>query len=89
MTIWHLEYLASDGDLLNIIKAGARVIENGCGPCIGVGQAPTTDAITLRTFNRNFKGRSGTQSAKIYLVSPETAVASAIKGKITDPRNFI
>jgi aconitate hydratase len=83
-----LENLASSGDLLDIIKAGARIIENGCGPCIGIGQAPTTDAISLRTFNRNFKGRSGTQSAKIYLVSPETAVASAISGKITDPRKL-
>jgi aconitate hydratase len=83
-----LENLVSSGDLLDIIKAGARVIENGCGPCIGIGQAPTTDAISLRTFNRNFKGRSGTQSAKIYLVSPETAVASAITGKITDPRKL-
>jgi aconitate hydratase len=83
-----LENLALSGDLLDIIKSGARIIENGCGPCIGIGQAPTTDAITLRTFNRNFKGRSGTQNAKIFLVSPETAVASAINGKITDPRSF-
>lgn len=83
-----LENLASNGDLLDIIKSGARIIENGCGPCIGIGQAPTTDAVSLRTFNRNFKGRSGTQSAQIYLVSPETAVASAISGEITDPRKL-
>jgi aconitate hydratase len=83
-----LENLAANGDLLDIINSGARVIENGCGPCIGIGQAPTTDAISLRTFNRNFKGRSGTQSAKIFLVSPETAVASAISGEITDPRKL-
>ena len=83
-----LENLVSTGELLDILKAGARVIENGCGPCIGIGQAPPTDAVTLRTFNRKFKGRSGTQNAKIYLVSPETAVASAIYGKITDPRKL-
>lgn len=83
-----LENLAASGDLLDIINSGARVIENGCGPCIGIGQAPTTNAVSLRTFNRNFKGRSGTQSAKIFLVSPETAVASAISGKITDPRKL-
>lgn len=83
-----LENLASSGDLLDIINSGARVIENGCGPCIGIGQAPTTNAVSLRTFNRNFRGRSGTQSAKIFLVSPETAVASALSGKITDPRKL-
>lgn len=83
-----LENLASSGDLQELIKSGARIIENGCGPCIGIGQAPTTDAVSLRTFNRNFKGRSGTQSAKIFLVSPETAVASAINGEITDPRKL-
>ena len=83
-----LENLAASRDLLDIINSGARVIENSCGPCIGIGQAPTTNAVSLRTFNRNFKGRSGTQSAKIFLVSPETAVASAISGKITDPRKL-
>jgi len=83
-----LENLVSSGEILDIIKAGARVIENGCGPCIGIGQAPPTNAVTLRTFNRNFKGRSGTQNAKIYLVSPETAVASAIYGEVTDPRKL-
>jgi len=83
-----LENLAASGDLVDIIGAGARLLENGCGPCIGVGQAPQTDAVSLRTFNRNFKGRSGTQSAQVYLASPETAVASAIFGEITDPRKL-
>ncbi|MEM3356879.1 MAG: aconitate hydratase, partial [Candidatus Bathyarchaeia archaeon] len=83
-----LENLAATGELLDIIRAGARILENACGPCIGIGQAPPTDGVSLRTFNRNFKGRSGTQSAKVYLVSPETAVASAIYGEITDPRKL-
>lgn len=83
-----LENLAASGELVDIIGAGARILENGCGPCIGIGQAPQTDAVSLRTFNRNFKGRSGTQGAKVYLVSPETAVASAIFGEITDPRKL-
>jgi len=83
-----LENLAASGELVGIIRAGARIIENACGPCIGIGQAPPTDGVSLRTFNRNFKGRSGTQSAKVYLVSPEMAVASAIYGEITDPRKL-
>ena len=83
-----LENLAASGELVDIIRAGARILENACGPCIGIGQAPPTDGISLRTFNRNFKGRSGTQGAKVYLVSPETAVASAIYGEITDPRKL-
>jgi aconitate hydratase len=83
-----LENLAASGELVDIISAGARILENACGPCIGIGQAPPTDGVSLRTFNRNFKGRSGTQSAKVYLVSPETAVASAIYGEITDPRKL-
>jgi aconitate hydratase len=83
-----LENLTASGELVDIIRAGARLIENACGPCIGIGQAPPTDGVSLRTFNRNFKGRSGTQSAKVYLVSPETAVASAICGEITDPRKL-
>jgi len=83
-----LENLAASGELGDIISAGARILENACGPCIGIGQAPPTDGVSLRTFNRNFKGRSGTQSAKVYLVSPETAVASAIYGEITDPRKL-
>jgi aconitate hydratase len=83
-----LQNLNYSGDLAHLIKAGARIIENACGPCIGIGQAPPTDGVSLRTFNRNFKGRSGTQSAKVYLVSPETAVAAALYGEITDPRKL-
>jgi aconitate hydratase len=83
-----LENLAASGELVHLIRAGARILENACGPCIGVGQAPPTDGVSLRTFNRNFPGRSGTQSAKVYLVSPETAVASALHGEITDPRKL-
>ena len=83
-----LENLAASGELVDIIRAGARILENGCGPCIGIGQAPQTDAVSIRTFNRNFKGRSGTQSAQVYLASPETAVAAALYGEITDPRKL-
>jgi aconitate hydratase len=83
-----LENLAATGELEPLIQSGARILENACGPCIGIGQAPTTEGVSLRTFNRNFKGRSGTQNAKVYLVSPETAVASAITGEITDPRKL-
>src|SRR3990170_1504350 len=83
-----LQNLTESGDLALLIRAGARIIENACGPCIGIGQAPPTDGVSLRTFNRNFKGRSGTQSAKVYLVSPETAVAAALNGEITDPRKL-
>lgn len=83
-----LENLAASGELIHLIRAGARIIENACGPCIGIGQAPTTGAVSLRTFNRNFKGRSGTEDAKVYLVSPETAVAAALTGEITDPRKL-
>ncbi len=83
-----VEHLAASGELGDLVKAGARILENACGPCIGSGQAPPTDAVSLRTFNRNFPGRSGTQSAKVYLVSPETAVASALHGVITDPRKL-
>jgi aconitate hydratase len=83
-----LENLAASGELVDIISAGARILENACGPCIGIGQAPQTDAVSIRTFNRNFKGRSGTQSAQVYLASPETAVAAALYGEITDPRKL-
>jgi aconitate hydratase len=83
-----MENLVATGELEPLIQSGARILENSCGPCIGIGQAPTTGAVSLRTFNRNFKGRSGTQDAKVYLVSPETAVAAAITGKITDPRKL-
>lgn len=80
--------LAEMGALSQMISSGARILENTCGPCIGMGQAPCSKGITLRTFNRNFKGRSGTPDASIYLASPETAAVSALKGVITDPREF-
>lgn len=80
-----LKRLADDGLLSIFLEAGARVLECGCGPCIGMGQAPNTEGVSLRTFNRNFFGRSGTPSADVYLVSPETAVLSAINGVFTDP----
>ena len=76
--------MAQNGALADIINAGARVIENACGPCIGMGQSPKSGAVSLRTFNRNFKGRSGTLDAQVFLVSPETAALSAIKGVLTD-----
>ena len=76
--------MAQNGALADIINAGARVIENACGPCIGMGQSPKSGAVSLRTFNRNFKGRSGTLDAQVCLVSPETAALSAIKGVLTD-----
>ena len=80
-----MEMIARNGALADIISSGARILENGCGPCIGMGQAPGTDGVSLRTFNRNFYGRSGTLSAKVYLVSPETSAISAITGVLTDP----
>ena len=83
-----MEMLARNGALGDIISSGARILENSCGPCIGMGQAPGTDGVSLRTFNRNFYGRSGTLSAKVYLVSPETAAVSAINGYLTDPREL-
>lgn len=83
-----LRMMADNGALGDLISAGARILEAACGPCIGMGQAPKTDAISLRTFNRNFKGRCGTKSADVYLVSPETAAVSAITGYLTDPSNF-
>lgn len=80
-----LTMLAENGALADMVKAGARILESACGPCIGMGQAPATDAVSLRTFNRNFHGRSGTASANIYLVSPEVAAASALAGILIDP----
>jgi len=71
-----------------LISAGARILESGCGPCIGQGFSPANDTVTLRTFNRNFAGRTGTKGDRAFLVSPETAVASALTGKITDPREL-
>ncbi|ARP50435.1 MULTISPECIES: aconitate hydratase [Caproicibacterium] len=80
--------LAKNGALGDIIGAGARVLECACGPCIGMGQSPNSAGISLRTFNRNFEGRSGTKDGQIYLVSPETAAASALAGVMTDPRTL-
>ncbi len=83
-----LEMLSTQGALVDIIKSGARILECACGPCIGMGFSPNSGGTSLRTFNRNFEGRSGTADGNVYLVSPETAVASAITGKITDPRTL-
>lgn len=80
-----LTKLIENGALATFVQAGARILECTCGPCIGMGQSPKTDGVSLRTFNRNFYGRSGTLSAGIYLVSPETAAASAVAGVFTDP----
>jgi len=80
--------LSKNGALADIVLAGARILETACGPCIGMGFSPNTKGVSVRTFNRNFLGRSGTKDAEIYLVSPETAVATAINGKITDPRKL-
>ncbi|HPX19562.1 MAG TPA: aconitate hydratase [Deltaproteobacteria bacterium] len=83
-----LAMLAGNGALADIIGAGARILENACGPCIGMGQAPKTGGVSVRTFNRNFPGRSGTASAGVYLVSPEVAVACTLTGCFTDPRDL-
>lgn len=83
-----LNMLAENGALADIISAGARILESGCGPCIGQGLSPADDVVSLRTFNRNFSGRSGTADDQVYLVSPETAVASVLTGQITDPRDL-
>lgn len=80
--------IARNGILADLIAAGARVLEAACGPCIGMGQAPKSGGISLRSFNRNFEGRSGTPDAKVYLCSPETAAVSALRGVLTDPRDF-
>jgi len=83
-----LSMLADCGALSDILASGARVLECACGPCIGMGFSPNSAGVSLRTFNRNFEGRSGTKDAKVYLVSPEVAVASALTGYITDPRTL-
>ncbi len=83
-----LEMIARDGSLADLIAAGARVLEAACGPCIGNGQAPPSGANSVRSFNRNFEGRSGTRDAGVFLASPETCVACAITGVITDPRDL-
>ena len=83
-----LSMLSQDGSLSAILASGARLLECACGPCIGMGFSPNSGGVSLRTFNRNFEGRSGTADAKVYLVSPETAAASALTGVITDPRTL-
>jgi aconitate hydratase len=83
-----LNMLAENGALADMISAGARILETGCGPCIGQGLSPADGVVSLRTFNRNFAGRSGTKDDQVYLVSPETAMASALTGQITDPREL-
>ncbi len=83
-----LNMLAQNGALSIMIEAGARILESACGPCIGMGQSPNSKGISLRTFNRNFLGRSGTKDGQIYLVSPEMAAVSAITGVLTDPRTL-
>lgn len=80
--------LAENGALADLISAGARILECACGPCIGMGQSPNSKGVSLRTFNRNFEGRSGTADGQIYLVSPETAAVSAINGVLTDPKTL-
>ncbi len=83
-----LTMLAQNGALADLIAAGVRILESGCGPCIGQGFSPASGTVSLRTFNRNFAGRSGTKGDQVYLVSPETAVAAALTGTITDPRSL-
>lgn len=83
-----LSMLAECGALTDILAGGARVLECACGPCIGMGFSPNSNGVSLRTFNRNFEGRSGTKDGKVYLVSPETAVAAAIYGEITEPEKL-
>ncbi len=83
-----LEMITKKGALADLIAAGARILESACGFCIGVGQAPKTNAVSIRTSNRNFEGRSGTKSAKVFLASPESAIAAALTGTITDPRDL-
>lgn len=83
-----MKMLVDNGALGDLIMAGARILECACGPCVGVGQAPATNAVSVRTINRNFEGRSGTKSAQVYLASPEVAAAAALAGKLVDPRTL-
>jgi aconitate hydratase len=83
-----VEHLVESGEYNYLVDAGARIIENACGPCIGMGGAPPSGSVSVRTYNRNFEGRSGTKDAGVFLVSPETAAATAIKGVLTDPRDM-
>lgn len=83
-----VEHLVDSGEYNDLVRSGVRIMENACGPCIGMGCAPSSGAVSVRTFNRNFKGRSGTADADVYLASPEVAVATAINGYLTDPREL-
>ena len=83
-----VEHLVASGEMRSLIQAGARILENACGPCIGMGSAPCSAGVSVRTFNRNFPGRSGTKDAEIYLTSPEVAAATAINGVLSDPRTL-
>src|ERR671927_272483 len=83
-----LDSIAQTGVYSDLVRAGARMLEPACGPCVGMGQAPPSEAVSVRTFNRNFPGRSGTPTDQVYLTSPTTAVATALKGVITDPREL-
>ncbi|MDI6810199.1 MAG: aconitate hydratase [archaeon] len=83
-----VEHLIESGEMQYLVAAGARILENACGPCIGMGAAPPSRGTSIRTFNRNFEGRSGTKDAEVFLVSPEVAAATAIKGVLTDPRDL-
>jgi len=83
-----LRMITANGSLTDIVDSGARILESACGFCVGYGQSPHSNAVSVRTNNRNFEGRSGTKDAKVYLVSPESAVAAALTGKVTDPRNL-
>jgi aconitate hydratase len=84
-----LMHLTEDGILADLVAAGGRILECACGPCVGIGQVPFENGVAVRTSNRNFQGRSGTKKASVFLASPETAAATAITGKITDPRDVI
>jgi aconitate hydratase len=83
-----LSHIAEDGDFKDLVSSGARILENACGACIGMGAAPNSGAVSVRTYNRNFLGRSGTKDASVYLVSPETAAATALKGVFTNPETL-
>lgn len=82
------EMISRNGALADLIGAGARILESACGPCIGMGQAPPTDGVSIRSFNRNFKGRSGTPSGQVYLASPEVCAAAALAGEIVNPKSL-
>src|SRR4030065_2057762 len=83
-----LEMIARNGALADLVRAGARILEAACGPCIGMGQVPPSHAVSIRTINRNFPGRSGTPEDQVYLASPYVAIACALRGSITDPRKL-